>query len=266
MKRTKLRECEDCSACCGPVLRINDRDLAKAEHETCPYLRAPGCSRWNTGLPRTCRQFLCDFLVDPRVRVPQDRPDRTGIIVQSGFEEGTLVAECQPDALQGFDLRSYWGRVILSNLRAGHPIIIAFHADPYGGDAFRLCWRHGRIGCELTCCDQSGSPLLLPVHPVYERPLQQTLFIPQQNYAIDADLLIRHLAGAEMRILAPSAGKTRVRFRVTRRQVAFLQVVRDALTLADGPTQLRGLADGSRFSEDRTHGRPDSVTDPRAAR
>ena len=224
--RAKIRECDGCRACCGPALRLNEPDVVVPLGEWCSAVGAAGCSRWKTSLPELCRDYTCEYLVTPLPAGRMERPDRVGAILQQRQGHGTLMAECEPGGLFRLLQNRIWGPLIQEIAASGtEPLVVSFADDPYGAETMRLKLRGEGLGCELAGCDENGRPMLVPVEPVHAPPLYETLFLPGQNFAFDAEALRKYLGDRDAAVLAPSRGGATgspVRFRITRRQAEFL--------------------------------------------
>lgn len=224
--RARIRECDGCTACCGPALRLNEPDVVVPLGEWCPAVGEAGCSRWKTSLPELCRDYTCEYLVTPLPVGRMERPDRVGAILQQRPGHGTLMAECEPGGLFRLLQNHIWGPLIQEVAADGtEPLVVSFANDPYGAETMRLKPRGKGLGCELACCDEDGKPILVPVEPVHEPPLFETLFLPGQNFTFDAEALIQYLGDRDAALLVSSrngAMDSPVRFRITRRQAEFL--------------------------------------------
>lgn len=226
----KQRECAECQACCGPTLQINTPELVLAKRDACQHLCARGCSIWGqSSLPPICLAYFCNYLVEPAALTTVERPDQVGAIVQRRNHAGTLLVEVRPGGLLGVLNNRTWRALIGRDLRDGEPLQASFVDDPYSAESLRVRWAAGRLGCELTSCDDAGTPLLVTAEPVHrETPLQSALFIAGQDYPFDAEVLVRYLGMRSEAIVAPAsrAGDApRVRFRLTRRQADLLDTL-----------------------------------------
>jgi hypothetical protein len=129
--------------------------------------------------------------------------------------------------------------MIRRNMLAGRTLTASFLNDPYNAETIHMKWLGSSLGCELTSCDNQGNPLVLVISPVYDREIYSTHFIPDQNYAFDAEALIQYLGDRDHAVIAPSQTSDdapKVRFRISRRQADFLQALLDYLH--DGRTAL----------------------------
>ena len=227
-----LRSCDGCTACCGPGLIINDPDLISPAGEPCPHCTPGGCGNYENR-PATCRGYICNYLVEPGLRL-QDRPDRMGAIVRMSLDKRqiapmdrtTFVNETEPGGALRIMRNARWKKAIGDDLHAGVPIYFTFIGDRTGRETLLVRFFEGRLGCELTSCNDDGTPILVDLLPVYDKRLQIALAIPRQQFALEARALIAFLAGRHEVVLRPSGStdsSTPLRFLFTHRQAMVLK-------------------------------------------
>jgi hypothetical protein len=221
----KRRQCSGCAACCGPALRINTADLFVPKGETCPHLREHGCALWGPSLPAVCRGFLCNYLTEPVPLTIQERPDKAGAIVKRTEYKQTRLHECASEGLFRILRNPFWGPMIQRDLLQDRFIIVSFLDDPNNADSICVKAIGGRLKCELTSCHEDGSPILVPAQRVHGTPVQDVLFLDNQNFRFDVEELIGNLAGHPLLVLTPPVVEDpsqRISFRFSRRQADFL--------------------------------------------
>ncbi len=228
----KYRNCDGCTACCGPSLRINAPNLFKARGDWCAYLCDGGCSLWGDTLPRVCREYVCNYLLEPTELSVEERPDHVGAVLHQRENNLVHISECSAGGLYRVLANPVWGPALRRHLQAGRTLTASFLSDPYNADSIHMKWFGDALRCELTSCDANGDPILVLMTPVHSREMYSTHFIPNQNYAFDAEVLIEYLGDREAAVLAPSqggGGARQVRFRIARRQADFLGALIDHL-------------------------------------
>ena len=256
------RDCDGCTACCGPALLINDPDLVSPSGESCPNLRGNRCSIHGESMPATCKSYMCNYLVEPGPITVNERPDRVGAIVRLALDrrlkpplnQVTHLNECAPGGLMNVLKNRVWGWTVRRDLRMGRAILISRIDDPYRREAIHVRFFEGKLACELTSCHADGSPVLEPRQPVYERPLHAALIIPNQRFAFDAEVFVRQLGDRDFMVIGPSTSSavtTDLRFLFTRRQAELLEALGG---LCAKETALPGTG-ASAMSSTRSHNR-----------
>lgn len=226
----KQRSCQGCQACCGPALRVNDASLVLDKPEICPQLGDLGCTLWGPQQPRACQQFMCAYLIESGSLTAEDRPDHCGTIIQRTRDQHTRLWECQPGGLRKTLQNRIWRTLLAKDLKRGVVHIVSFINDPQDVERMRIGWRDGRLICQLACCNPDGSPHLVRLERVHERPLLVSLFSDDPRFAFDAEVLIRSLAHAPAITLQPEdPGLPRVHFQFTRQQAHALRMFTNLL-------------------------------------
>jgi hypothetical protein len=223
----KQRQCGTCHACCGFAFEVNAPELVVAKGEGCPHVVAHGCGQWKGNLPALCKRYMCSYLVEPARLTPDERPDRAGAIVQKKGTKWLLVAESRPDGLSAVLENDYWRAFIQKNVWAGLTLIGVFWEDPLNAELVYAKREGAKIACEMPACSPEGEPLLVPVEPVYGRPLSRATFKHNHGITLGADELIERLGEREAMVIEERAEDgSRVYFRITRRQGALLARLR----------------------------------------
>ena len=123
---------------------------------------------------------------------------------------------------------SFWKRIIEESVLSGVAIYASFISDPYNREIIHLRFHDKRLGCELTCCHQDGSPVLTVKEPVYYRKIETALMIPNQGFAFDAEVLLRQFGHQKETVIGPSkqnSGSTALRFLFTQRQAELVKSI-----------------------------------------
>lgn len=125
-----LNRCGDCTACCT-VLPIAELDLQKPAGRPCPNLGEKGCKLFFfKKLPQLCREYFCLWRqVDWLGSLPLYRPDRLGVIFQTGYQ-GLALFEVFKGALESSQVAYAKNR-----LRSGlhFPMVKIYPAEIYEG-------------------------------------------------------------------------------------------------------------------------------------
>lgn len=226
------RHCDGCTACCTALI-INDAQLVLAADARCPYECPTGCGIHGPGQPESCRTYFCGYTLSRQPLTRSDRPDHCGAIVDQRFNPGkapplrrTLhVIACAPDGLQRILHNRHWRGLIRDDLLAGVPVLAAQPNDPLNREVLGVRLQDGKLMCRLTSCHADGRPVLTSLKPVYQRPVEIALVIPEQGFVFDAQALISRL-GSRLEVVLESSQKTTsepLRFLFTRRQADWLR-------------------------------------------
>ena len=222
------RQCGDCTACCTALI-INEPGLVMPARDPCPHLCAGGCSIHDESRPDTCKGYFCNYVLHPGPITVNERPDQAGAIVRVAWDQQMkppldrtiCVSECASGGLMNVLANRVWGPLIREGLLAGNPILFTWFHDGINQEATNVRFFDGKLGCELASCSPDGSPILETMEPVHDQPIRIALFIPNQDFAFDAEVLIRELGDREFVVLGSSASSgtaSGLRFLFTRHQ------------------------------------------------
>ena len=99
--------CGDCTLCCTVQLVDMEplQNTTKPAMTTCEHCTGGGCAVYETR-PAACRTFQCTWLATQAFPVanrfpPEERPDRTGIVIAFNSENTALVHCRTPDSWRG---------------------------------------------------------------------------------------------------------------------------------------------------------------------
>ncbi len=74
-----MRTCEDCSQCCRVLPLYIDE--FKPQGYWCKYCTQPGCSVYNTVIPKSCKDYFCGWIQNENI--PDNlKPNRSGIVLE----------------------------------------------------------------------------------------------------------------------------------------------------------------------------------------
>lgn len=222
---------------------INDANIVVPSGTVCPHECVAGCDIHGPRQPETCRAYYCYYtLCDTPLRVA-DRPDRVGAIVDRKHNAGkappmdrtTHVVPCVPDGLERVLASATWQPIIRRDLLSGIPILAAQHDDPQNREVLGIRLQEGRLFCRLTSCHADGSPILVPLEPVNDPPVQLALLIPEQGFVFDVAVLVDVLGERSHLVISASkdaeTGKD-LRFLFTQRQARWARMLAELAGVA----------------------------------
>ncbi|NOX58992.1 MAG: hypothetical protein GXP29_09070 [Planctomycetes bacterium] len=229
----QIRHCEECDACCGKALTINDPDLVSLCGEMCGFLDDSGCSIHGPRMPKTCSGFICSYLVEPGNLTSMDRPDHVGAIVRlvrnrnidPPMDRVLYLNECKADGFASILKNQSWGTIIRNDLLAGIPLLCSHFGDSLAREVIHFRYTDGTLRCELTSCRSDGTPILQTREPVHVQPIEGALMIPQ-GFALDARILTQQLGADEDMVVnaaTPSRSTRELCFWFTNRQAQLAQ-------------------------------------------
>ena len=75
-----MRTCGDCSECCR-LLAIQMEGYYTPQGHWCKYCTEPGCSIYNTSIPKSCKDYFCGWLQNENI--PDNlKPNLSGIVLE----------------------------------------------------------------------------------------------------------------------------------------------------------------------------------------
>ena len=75
-----MRACEDCSECCR-LLAIQMEGYYTPQGHWCKYCTEPGCSIYNTSIPKSCKDYFCGWIQNENI--PDEyKPNLSGIVLE----------------------------------------------------------------------------------------------------------------------------------------------------------------------------------------
>lgn len=87
-----MRTCDDCNECCNGILTFEDNNIIVTDNKKCFKLVDGNCSIYETR-PKTCKDFLCTFLLDEGLP-DWLRPNKCGFIL-SEREDRIILSQCK---------------------------------------------------------------------------------------------------------------------------------------------------------------------------
>jgi hypothetical protein len=163
-------------------------------------------------------------LIEAAPLTPAERPDRLGALLQRRANADILLAEWRSGGLLALLENRIWRPMLRHHLMRGTAFAVSLADDPYETETLRVKQREGKLQCELAACDAAGAPKLVRVEPVYGREVYTTYFLPGQDFPFAAELLARVIGQRPACVLSPSrATQSELHFRITRRQIEFLE-------------------------------------------
>ena len=75
-----MRTCGDCSECCR-LLAIQMEEYYTPQGHWCKYCTKPGCSIYNTSIPKSCKDYFCGWIQNEDI--PDEyKPNLSGIVLE----------------------------------------------------------------------------------------------------------------------------------------------------------------------------------------
>ena len=75
-----MRTCGDCSECCR-LLAIQMEGYYTPQGHWCKYCTQPGCSIYNTSIPKSCKDYFCGWIQNENI--PDEyKPNLSGIVLE----------------------------------------------------------------------------------------------------------------------------------------------------------------------------------------
>ena len=75
-----MRTCGDCSECCR-LLAIQMEGYYTPQGYWCKYCTQPGCSIYNTSIPKSCKDYFCGWIQNENI--PDEyKPNLSGIVLE----------------------------------------------------------------------------------------------------------------------------------------------------------------------------------------
>ena len=75
-----MRTCGDCSQCCR-ILPVWVDDKFKSSGVWCKYCTQPGCSIYDTLIPKSCKDYFCGWIQNENI--PDEyKPNLSGIVLE----------------------------------------------------------------------------------------------------------------------------------------------------------------------------------------
>ena len=75
-----MRTCGDCSECCR-LLAIQMEGYYTPQGHWCKYCTQPGCSIYNSSIPKSCKDYFCGWLQNENI--PDNlKPNLSGIVLE----------------------------------------------------------------------------------------------------------------------------------------------------------------------------------------
>jgi hypothetical protein len=75
-----MKACEECSECCR-LLAIQMEGYYTPQGHWCKYCTQPGCSIYNTSIPKSCKDYFCGWIQNENI--PDEyKPNLSGIVLE----------------------------------------------------------------------------------------------------------------------------------------------------------------------------------------
>ena len=75
-----MKACEECSECCR-LLAIQMEGYYTPQGHWCKYCTEPGCSIYNTSIPKSCKDYFCGWIQNENI--PDEyKPNLSGIVLE----------------------------------------------------------------------------------------------------------------------------------------------------------------------------------------
>ena len=75
-----MRTCGDCSECCR-LLAIQMEGYYTPQGHWCKYCTQPGCSIYNTSIPKSCKNYFCGWIQNENIP-DKYKPNLSGIVLE----------------------------------------------------------------------------------------------------------------------------------------------------------------------------------------
>ena len=75
-----MRTWGDCSECCR-LLAIQMEDYFTPQGKWCKYCTKPGCSIYNTSIPKSCKDYFCGWIQNENIP-DKYKPNLSGIVLE----------------------------------------------------------------------------------------------------------------------------------------------------------------------------------------
>ena len=75
-----MKACEECSECCR-LLAIQMEGYYTPQGHWCKYCTQPGCSIYNTSIPKSCKDYFCGWIQNENIP-NKYKPNLSGIVLE----------------------------------------------------------------------------------------------------------------------------------------------------------------------------------------